>query len=104
MVPVVSAPDPVVKNTSNSPAVFTLRPVSQAEVLKALSHLDPKKSKGEDDLDPYLLHLSARSIADPFTFIFNLTFSSGKIPPVWKAAQVVPLFKGGDTKAVIPTP
>lgn len=94
LAPVVPAPGPAsipYPPTSS----FSLRSVSQAEVLNALTHLNLKKSKGEDNLDPYLLHASGQIIASPLTHIFNLTFTSGKIPAVWKAAQVIPLLKGG---------
>ncbi len=75
---------------------FSLRPVIHTEVLHALNCLDLKKSKGEDGLDPFLLHMSAHLIASPLAHIFNLSFSSSKIPTVWKAVQVTPLFKGGN--------
>lgn len=65
-------------------------------LIKELSQLNTKKSKGEDDIEPYLLCLSAHLVAPPLAHLINLTFISGEIPSVWKTAQVVPLFKGGD--------
>ncbi|CDQ98814.1 unnamed protein product, partial [Oncorhynchus mykiss] len=50
-----------------------------------------------DNLDPLFLKLSAAIVATPITSLFNLSFVSSEIPKEWKAAAVIPLFKGGDT-------
>ena len=68
-----------------------------ADVLKELQNLDPYKSAGLDNLDPLFLKLSAAIVATPITSLFNLSFISSEIPKDWKAAAVIPLFKGGDT-------
>jgi hypothetical protein len=38
-----------------------------------------------------------RFVANPITSLFNLYFVSPEIPKDWKAAAVIPLFKGDDT-------
>ena len=43
------------------------------------------------------LKLSAAIVATPITSLFNLSFVSSEIPKDWKAAAVIPLFKGGKT-------
>ena len=68
-----------------------------ADVLKELQNLDPNISTGLDNLDPLFLKLSAAIIATPITSLINLSFISSEIPKDWKAAAVIPLFKGGDT-------
>uniref|UniRef100_A0A674C311 Reverse transcriptase domain-containing protein n=1 Tax=Salmo trutta TaxID=8032 RepID=A0A674C311_SALTR len=76
---------------------FSFSQIHSADVLKELQNLDPYKSAGLDNLDPFFLKLSAEIIATPITSLFNLSFVSSEIPIDWKAAAVIPLFKGGDT-------
>ena len=68
-----------------------------ANVLKELQNLDPYKSAGLDNLDPLFLKLSTTIVATPITSLFNLSFVLSEISNDWKAAAVIPLFKGGDT-------
>uniref|UniRef100_A0A8K9UDU7 Reverse transcriptase domain-containing protein n=1 Tax=Oncorhynchus mykiss TaxID=8022 RepID=A0A8K9UDU7_ONCMY len=76
---------------------FSFSQIHSADVLKELQNLDPYKSAGLDNLDPFFLKLSAGIVATPITSLFNLSFVSSEIPKDWKAAAVIPLFKGGDT-------
>uniref|UniRef100_A0A8C7CXQ1 Reverse transcriptase domain-containing protein n=1 Tax=Oncorhynchus kisutch TaxID=8019 RepID=A0A8C7CXQ1_ONCKI len=76
---------------------FSFSQIHSADVLKELQNLDPYKSAGLDNLDPFFLKLSAEIVATPITSLFNLSFLSSEIPKDWKAAAVIPLFKGGDT-------
>lgn len=76
--------------------LFDFEPIPNAEVCKALKAIDPKKSAGPDNLDPYLLMTAADIITEPVTYIFNLSLLSNSIPQIWKAAYVLPLLKGGD--------
>ena len=69
-----------------------------ADVLKELQNLDPYKSAGLDNLDPLFLKLSVEIVATSITSLFNISFVSSEIPKDWKAAAVIPLFKGGDTR------
>ena len=68
-----------------------------ADVLKELQNLYPYKSAGLDNMDPLFLKLSVEIVATPITSLFNLSFVSPEIPKDWKAAAIIPLFKGGDT-------
>uniref|UniRef100_A0A8C7QUG0 Reverse transcriptase domain-containing protein n=1 Tax=Oncorhynchus mykiss TaxID=8022 RepID=A0A8C7QUG0_ONCMY len=76
---------------------FSFSQIHSADVLKELQNLYPYKSAGLDNLDPFFLKLSAEIVATPITSLFNLSFVSSEIPKDWKAAAVIPLFKGGDT-------
>uniref|UniRef100_A0A3B3CX90 Reverse transcriptase domain-containing protein n=1 Tax=Oryzias melastigma TaxID=30732 RepID=A0A3B3CX90_ORYME len=58
--------------------------------------LDPNKSSGLDELDPFFFKIAAPVIAGPITNIFNLSLQTAEIPQAWKSALVRPLFKGGD--------
>ncbi|CDQ96638.1 unnamed protein product [Oncorhynchus mykiss] len=85
--------------TATCPSIphFSFTQIQIADVLKELQNLDPYESAGLDNLDPLFLKLSAKIVATPITSLFNLSFVSSEIPKDWKAAAVIPLFKGGDT-------
>uniref|UniRef100_A0A673YCN8 Reverse transcriptase domain-containing protein n=1 Tax=Salmo trutta TaxID=8032 RepID=A0A673YCN8_SALTR len=83
--------------TRRSPYHFSFSQIQIADVLKELQNLDPYKSAGLDNLDPLFLKLSSEIVATPITSLFNLSFVSSEIPKDWKAAAVIPLFKGSDT-------
>lgn len=74
---------------------FSLTPFTTSEVLIALSTMNSRCSTGEDNLDPFLLKLSAPIIAEEITHIFNLSISSATFPKLWKMAHVTPLHKSG---------
>ena len=76
---------------------FSFNQIQIADVLKELQYLDPYKSAGLDNLDPFFLKLSAKIVATPITSLVNRSFVSSEIPKDWKAAVVISLFKAGDT-------
>lgn len=67
-----------------------------ADVQKALKGLAPEKPSGPDLIEPYFLKIAADCVAQPLTYLFNLTLESNTIPKIWKSAFVCPLLKGGD--------
>lgn len=71
-------------------------PFTTVELLTALKLLDPAKSAGPDDLEPYFIKAAADSIALPLIYLFNLSLSTSTIPHLWKSAYVLPLLKGFD--------
>ena len=70
--------------------------VTESEVLEELLKLDPQKTSGSDGLDPFFFKDAAPIIAEPISYLFNLSLLSGEVPIAWKAATASPLFKGGD--------
>uniref|UniRef100_A0A8K9WUX4 Reverse transcriptase domain-containing protein n=1 Tax=Oncorhynchus mykiss TaxID=8022 RepID=A0A8K9WUX4_ONCMY len=98
----LATPTPVnstVPPTATCPSLphFSFSQIQSADVLKELQNLELYKSAGLDNLYPLFLKLSAEIVATPITSLFNLSFVSSEIPKDWKAAAVIPLFKGGDT-------
>lgn len=81
---------------SADPPIYNFVPFSVLEVHKALKNIDPRKSLGPDMIDPYFLKTAADFVAEPLTFLFNLTVETNEIPSAWKSAFVLPVFKGGD--------
>jgi hypothetical protein len=57
---------------------------------------DPSKANGPDNISNRLLKKVCSSISRPLTKIFNMSFSSGKFPDIWKHANVNPLHKDDD--------
>ena len=53
---------------------LSLRALSQGGVLNALLKICTKKSKGADDLEPYLLHLSAHLITQVQVLLFKFFY------------------------------
>ena len=68
-----------------------------AEVEKALTKVNLKKSSGPDNIPNWVLRDCSHILAGPITSIFNTSVCQGYIPPQWKCAAVVPINK-------IPTP
>jgi hypothetical protein len=88
---------PLPRPTALQPRSNLPNPPHLADVLKELQNQDPDKSVGLDNQDPLFQNISAEIVATPITSLFNLSFVSSEIPKDWKAAAVIPLFKGGDT-------
>ena len=77
---------------------FTLRTVSESEVLKIIKSLKPKKSFGKDGITSEVLKLGANVLVVPLTYIINTSIITCKYPQEWKVAKVMPLYKKGDKK------
>ena len=60
-----------------------------------MKNLKRKKAQGLDDFPPGLLKDAASLIAQPLTYVINMSLSEGVIPTEWKAAKVTPLHKSG---------
>ena len=65
------------------------------EVEKLLKNLNIYKSPGPDSLPPRILKECASVLSLPLCFFFNKSFSTGKLPHLWKLANITPLFKKG---------
>ena len=49
-----------------------------------------------DEIPGVILKNTASSISKPLSIIFNKSISEGKLPSLWKTANVVPIFKKGN--------
>ena len=77
---------------------FSLKTVSESEVLKILKSLKPKKSYGIDGITAEVLKLGADVLVVPLTYIINFSIVTGKHPTNWKISKVIPLHKKGDKR------
>ena len=64
-------------------------------VIKLLSGLNPAKANGPDLLPIRVLKEAAREIAPYLSFIYQQSINTGEVPPDWKHANVVTIFKKG---------
>ena len=79
---------------------FKFTAISEAEVLKILSHLDTSKSTGPDGISARLLKLAVPSISGSLATLFNHSLMSGRVPNEWKVANITPVPKGGEKQQV----
>ena len=88
--------------TSNENIVtrFSFKQVQVSEVLRNLKNLKRKKSVGLDDLPPGLFKDTANVIAEPLTYIINLSLNTGIIPTDWKKGKIIPIYKSGSAKDI----
>ena len=71
--------------------------IDPSEVRNALSRLDVSKSMGPDGIHPKVLVSLAENsdFVKSLTDLYNACIKEGKIPKVWKVADVTPIHKKG---------
>ena len=69
--------------------------MSETNVYKLLSSLNPCKSTGIDKIPAKIIRIAAPIIANSLTRIFNTAIYSETVPSEWKLARVIPLHKNG---------
>ena len=78
------------------PNSFFIAPFSEVFVTETVERLNKRKS-GPDVILNRILSLSIEHIKKPITYLIHLSMTTGAFPEQLKIAQVVPLFKKGDT-------
>ena len=84
------------ENLHSNTEKFSFRPVSDSEVMKILSKIDPKKSTGVDNISARIIKSCTSSIQGTVANLINITFRKCQFPASLKGAQVVPLHKKND--------
>ena len=69
---------------------------SENVIIDAIKELSPNSAAGPDGIPASLLINCATEIAPLLKCIFTSSFSKGCIPPSFKRAAIVPIFKSGD--------
>ena len=67
------------------------------EIVDILQILDPNKASGPDVISQKMLKICPEKIAIPLQIIFNKSLQQCKYPSSWKTANVIAIFKKGDT-------
>jgi len=68
-------------------------PVTPDEIKSIVSKFRNNKSPGSDNIGPKLLKSVLDIIVYPLVYLYNLSFSTGRVPEALKIAKVIPLFK-----------
>ena len=77
-------------------ALLHMSPTTPEEVIKLIDKLDAKKAPGSDGIPCHLIKLTKVVIAPILANLFNTCLSQSVFPDVFKIAEVIPLFKGGN--------
>ena len=65
-------------------------------VEKVLKGLNPHKAAGPDKLKPIVLQTLHKELAPILHLIYQRSLDTGKLPSIWKEANVSPIFKKGE--------
>lgn len=68
----------------------------QASEILTINKLANKKSNDHNDINMLLIKQIIDVIIEPFTYIRNLSFTSGTFPDSMKTTKIIPLFKKGN--------
>lgn len=74
--------------------------ITVQEVESTLKALKQGKAAGPDSINNRLLKELSQPLSVPLTDLFNYTLAIGKIPSMWKQANVTPVFKKDDPSEV----
>ena len=69
--------------------------VKKSRVCHILTHLDPAKSVGDDNISPRVLKYCARSLCGPLTTLFQRICRSSIFPSSWKISRITTIYKRG---------
>ena len=90
--------DAPIAEREQSSDLFELPIVTSDYVRNEIRNLTMNKATGCDDISVKLLKLISNIdiVIDSFTYICNLSLSTGHFPKTWKIARVKPIFKTGN--------
>ena len=71
--------------------------ITQHGIQKMLENLNSHKATGLDDICPPFLKTVASNIAPILMIVYKKSYNTGQLPDGWKSANVVPVFKKGNT-------
>ena len=74
--------------------------ITSPEVSDQLKGLNTSKAIGPDGIPSAVLKECHTELADSLTELYNLSLTLGKVPKAWKCANVVPIFKKGNSNIV----
>ena len=77
------------------PEPITTVEIKVEKVKLKLSNLKPCSAPGPDSMWPRVLQKLADVLAKPLAMIYTKLLGQGTVPPIWKKANVCPIFKKG---------
>ena len=92
---------PILPNLIPPPITIQVDPnlttviLDEPDVIKHLKALNPTKAPGPDLVPTAVLKIHAEALAPSITKLFNTSLTQGKIPTLWKQANIIPIHKKG---------
>ena len=80
----------------NSMFLLPATPDEIRGIINNLKHSSP----GWDGITPFILKQAFSNLLKPLSHIVNLSFDQGCVPDQLKIAEVIPVFKAGDTTSI----
>ena len=78
--------------------LFFLKPRNEKEVNSVIKQMKTNKAIVSNSIPTKILKMSLPIIAKPLAYLINLSFSTGVFPDLLKIANIIPIFKGGDSQ------
>ena len=86
------------KKMRNKNLRFSLKPVTESQIIKIVRSLNNTNSTGTDTISTKILKDAIGVLAAPITWIVNTSILTGIFPDMWKMAKVIPILKKGNAK------
>ena len=77
--------------------IFEILSITEQEVEEIINILKSEKATGPDQIGNRLLKATSKTISKPLCILFNLSLETKCFPECWKIANVIPLYKKGET-------
>ena len=74
---------------------FLIYNCDKDEIKNIMSSFNINKGSGPNSIDTHILQLLKEEISGPLSEIFNLSFSTGLHPDLFKISKTIPIFKKG---------
>ena len=71
--------------------------INQNEIIDIIKTIDPNKASGPDLISHRMLKICPKKVAVPLQIILNKSLQQCKYPSSWKIANVIAIFKKGDS-------
>lgn len=72
--------------------------ITEEIIDKLINQLKSSKSQGPDNIHPKFLKETHLAIKQPLKIIFQQSLKEGKLPDMWKVANVTPIYKKGNKR------
>ena len=69
--------------------------ISREEIITAIRSIEEGKAPGPDEVSTSFLLGCEQEMLIPLLIIFNKSYDEGKIPEMWRYANVIPVYKKG---------
>ena len=69
--------------------------ISREEIIVAIRSIEEGKAPGSDEASMSFLLGCEQEMLIPLLIIFNKSYDEGKIPEMWRYANVIPVYKKG---------